>query len=405
LRFLRTLVLSLQLLAAHKLRTLLSLSGIVVGVGAVVLMVSAGRGAEKELLDRIRAMGRNLLVVNAAPARIVAGRQRQAETTTALFPADAEALVASCPAVVRASPAVSRPAVAARESRAWKTTVVGMTEDGIRIRNIPLRWGRFFDGEDDRVKRRVAVLGPTVVDNLFAGEDPVGLPLLLGRVPFEVVGVAVRRGTDPNGTDQDDVVFVPLETAMRRLMNVNYVQTILVEARSEEALVPAEAEVRETLRGRRRTSGGPDPFSIQNQAALLAAQRETARSMTLLTGTVAAISLAVGGVGILAVMLISVRERTREIGLRRALGARRRDIVLQFVAEAAILGGAGGAIGVLAGAGGSAALPALGLGGTLLSWPAAGTGFVFALSVGLVFGIYPALRAARLEPIRALRSE
>lgn len=405
MRLLRNLALSLQLLAAHRLRTLLSVSGIVVGVGAVVLMVSAGRGAEKELLDRIRAMGTNLLVVNAAPARIVAGRQRQAETTTSLFPEDAEAVAENCSAVVRASPAVSRSYVAARESRTWKTTVVGMTEDGIRIRNIPLRWGRFFDGEDDRLKRRVAVLGPTVVENLFGREDPVGQSLQLGRVPFEVVGVTVRRGTDANGTDQDDIVFIPLETAMRRLMNVSYVQAILVEARSPEALVPAEAQVLEVLRGRRRTSAGPDAFSIQNQADLLAAQRETARSMTFLTGSVAAISLAVGGVGILAVMLISVRERTREIGLRRALGARRRDIVFQFLAEAAILGAAGGAIGVLAGAGGSAALPALGLGGALLSWPAAGAGFLFSLSVGLVFGIYPALRAARLEPIRALQAE
>jgi len=402
-RFLRVLALSCSLLAAHKLRTLLSVLGVAVGVAAVLLMVSVGRGAEERLLARIRAMGTNLLVVNAAPARIVAGRARQSEIATTLFPADAQAIVDHCRWIVRSAPAVSRPYLTTRESRTWKTTVVGLPEEGLRIRNLAVRSGRAFDAEDDRVRRRVAILGPTVAGNLFGREDPVGQSFLVGRVPFEVVGVTIPRGVDANGTDQDDAVIIPLETAMRRLFNVTSIQTILLEAASLEALGAAEAEVRGLLRERRR--GHREDFTVQNQALLLAAQREASRSMKRLIGSVAGVALLVGGVGILAVMLIGVRERTREIGLRRALGARRRDVLVQFLSEALLLAGGGGVLGVLAGAAAGAAVSALGLADTRLSWPAGAFGFGFALAVGLVFGIYPAARAARLEPVRALRAD
>lgn len=403
MKLLRILALSCGLLAAHPLRTALSVGGVAVGVAAVIVMASVGRGAEERLLARIRAMGTNLIVVNAAPARIVAGRARQSETATNLFPADAQALAERCRWVVRAAAAVSRPFVAAHESRTWKTTVVGLPEDGFRIRNLAIRSGRAYDADDDRTRRRVAVLGPTVAGHLFGRDDPVGRSFLVGRVPFEVVGVSAPRGVDANGTDQDDVVLIPLETAMRRLFNVTSVQTILLEAVSLEALGAAEAEVRDVLRERRR--GKADDFSLQNQALLLCAQRDASRSMKLLTGSVAGVALLVGGVGVLAVMLIAVRERTREIGLRRALGARRRDVLVQFLAEAAFLAGGGGALGVLAGAAASAAVPALGLAPTRLSWTAGAVGLGFSLAVGLVFGLYPAARAARLEPVRALRAE
>ena len=401
----RNIVLSCEILAAHKLRTLLCVLGIVVGVGAVVLMVSAGRGAEERILDRIRTMGTNLIVINAGRTRIIAGRQRQLGVVTTLVPDDAKAIARDCLVVELAAPSTSRKLAVRFESGNTNTNVVGMTADGFRIRSIEIDLGRFFDDEESRGRRRVAVLGPTVVSNLFGDMDPVGLSFRIGRVPFEVIGVTRPKGTDANGADQDDLVIVPLETAMRRLLNATHVDTVYVRVSDADGLHRAEAEIRETLRQRHRLRGKPDDFTIQNQATLLDAERETARSMTLLVGSVAAISLMVGGVGILAVMLISVRERTREIGLRRAVGARRVDIRTQFLIESAILSGLGGTIGVVAGVTGARASAVLGYWDTLISWPAALFAFLFSVAVGVLFGLYPALRAARLEPTEALRGE
>ncbi|NOY12245.1 MAG: FtsX-like permease family protein [Deltaproteobacteria bacterium] len=379
--------------------------GIIVGVGAVVIMVAAGKGAEKRILDRIRDMGTNLVVVNAGQTRIVAGRQRQMATVTTLIPDDARAIVTDCPSVRLAAPAASKKLAARFESENANTNVVGMTPDGFRIRNIKIAAGRFFDAEESRGRRRVAILGPTVVRNLFSGNDPIGQKIRIGRVPFEVIGVTRPKGTDANGADQDDLISVPLTTAMRRLFNVTYIDRIYVQAVNADALYQAEKEIRNILRQHHRLREKPDDFTIQNQAALLKTERETSREMTLLVGSVSGISLLVGGIGILAVMLISVRERTGEIGLRRAVGALKRDIRNQFLLEAAILSGAGGLLGVLLGVSGALTLSRLGYWETVISWPSAGVGFLFSASLGIVFGIYPALRAADLEPIEALRAE
>jgi putative ABC transport system permease protein len=219
------------------------------------------------------------------------------------------------------------------------------------------------------------------------------------------MGVAVSRGMDVNGQDQDDLIVVPLETAMRRILNLTYVQTIYVQARGSQVLDGAEEEIAALLRQRHRLEGKPDDFTIQNQATVLETERETTGSMTLLISSVAGISLIVGGVGILAVMLMSVRERTPEIGLRRAVGALRRDIRTQFVLESAMLAGTGGVAGVVGGIGLSLAVSVLGYWPTVISWPAAAVAFGFSVAVGVVFGLYPAMRAAKLEPIQALRSE
>jgi len=279
-----------------------------------------------------------------------------------------------------------------------------MAREGFAIRNIRLASGRFFVPEEDRARRRLAVIGPTVAENLFPGIDPIGLQFRIGRVPFEVIGVTEPKGVDFNGLDLDDVIFVPLGTAMRRLLNVPYVQAVYVQAKNAQVLHSAESEITQLLRQRHRLRDELDDFTIQNQATLLAAEWETARSMTLLTSSVAGISLLVGGVGILAVMLISVRERTMEIGLRRALGAGRRDIRTQFLTESMILSLAGGLLGVIGGIAAALGLSLLGYWDAVISWPAAALGFVFSVSVGIVFGIYPAIRAAELEPIDALRA-
>ena len=400
----RNVALSCEILAAHKLRTLLSVTGIVVGIATVILMVSAGRGAERQMLDRIRDMGTNLVVVSAGQTKIIAGRQRQTATVTTLQIDDSKAIAEQCPSVELAAPSIGKKLSTRWEAENANTNVVGITADGLRIRNIKVDSGRSFDAEENRARRRVALLGPTAAANLFGRNDPLGLHIRIGRVPFEIIGTTVAKGMDANGVDQDDLILVPLGSALRRLFNVDHVDTIYIRARAADLLDRAEEEIRALLRQRHRLRGGPDDFTIQNQATLLATERELARSLTLLVGSVAGISLGVGGVGILAVMLISVRERTPEIGLRRALGATRGDIRIQFLLESALLAGAGGVIGVVVGIAGALAVSRLGYWQTLVSWPAALGGLGFSVAVGLAFGIYPAVRAADLEPIDALRS-
>ncbi|MCU0871827.1 MAG: ABC transporter permease, partial [Pirellulaceae bacterium] len=377
----KNIALSCEILAAHKLRTLLSVTGIVVGIATVVLMVAAGRGAEKQILDRIRDMGTNLIAVNAGQTRIVAGRQRQISLVTTLEIDDAKAVAQQCPAVVLAAPAISKKLSVRWESENAITTVIGLAPDGFAVRNIAIRSGRPFDAEDDRTRRRVAVLGPTVAQNLFGQQDPLGLDIRIGRAPFEVIGLADAKGMDANGLDQDDLILVPLGTAMRRLFNVDHIDTIYAQARSAELLDAAEAQISDLLRQRHRLRDRPDDFTIQNQATLLAAERETAQAMTLLIGSVAGISLLVGGIGILAVMLISVRERTSEIGLRRALGATRREVRLQFLFESGLLAGSGGILGVVAGVTTAMLVSRLGYWQTVISWPTAAVGFIFSVAV------------------------
>ena len=401
----RNLSLSLEILAAHKLRTLLSVTGVVVGVGAVVVMVAAGRGAERALLEGIRAMGTNLILVSAGQTRIVAGRARQTSTVTTLMPEDGDAISARCASVVRVAPVQSKKLAVRFEDTTVNTTILGTTPEGLSIRNIEFASGRSFYDAEERALARVAVVGPTVERELFAGVDPVGARVRVGRVPFEVIGATAPRGLDLAGVDQDDIIFIPLRTAMRRVLNVPHVQSLYVQVRSAERMWPAEEEVRMVLRERHRLGDKPDDFTIQNQLTLLEAERETSRSLTLLIGSVAAISLFVGGVGILAVMLIAVRERTTEIGLRRALGARRSDIRLQFVVESVLVAGVGGVLGIASGALVARLLVAATRWQMEISWPVTVLALVFSCGLGVVFGLYPAVRAAELEPIAALRAE
>jgi putative ABC transport system permease protein len=397
--------LSVEILAANKLRTFLSVIGMVVGIASVVLMVSAGKGAQKRILDRIRNMGTNLIVVNAGQTQIIAGRQRQMTTVKSLVLQDGEAMARECPSVALVSPFVSKKLTVRWEDQTANTLAVGMAATGFSIRNFEAARGRLFSGEEDRALKRVAVLGPTIARNLFGEANAIGLSIRIGRVPFEVIGVTASKGIDQNGTDQDDLIIVPLGTAMRRLLNVTYVQSVYVQARDTASMGKTESEIRELLRIRHRLRGKPDDFTIQNQETLLATEREASESMTVLIGSVAGISLLVGGVGILAVMLIAIRERRGEIGLRRALGARCRDIRVQFLIESVLLAGTGGATGVLVGIGFAHGLSAMGYWETLISWPSAAMAFGFSAILGVFFGMYPASRAAGLEPIEALRAE
>ncbi len=397
--------LSLALLAAHKLRTLLSVAGIVVGVAAVILMVSVGRGAEASVLARIRAMGTDMVMVTAAPPRMQAGRERQGDVVASLLPGDVAALLAECGGVLRAAGAIEKSMSARFDANNITTLVQGLAPAGREIRGFSLQAGRFSDEDDERVRRRIAVIGPVVARNLFGSEDPIGQSIRLGPVPFEVVGLTRPRGADASGLDQDNIVLVPLETGLRRLFNVSYLRTIYLQAKDSDTLPALEADAREVLRRRRRLGDSqPDPFKILNQATLLASERDAGRAMTLLIGSVAAIALLVGGIGILAVMTMTVRERIREVGLRRALGARRRDILVQFLIEATIMASVGGVLGSLVGLVGTVAIAAAGVWSTAVSWPAVGIALVTSVGIGIVFGIHPARNAANLPPVVALRA-
>jgi putative ABC transport system permease protein len=405
-RLARSLLLSLQLLVAHPLRTALSVSGLLAGVAAVIVMVAIGQGAERRLLERVQAMGTNLLVVSAAPAQRVAARPRQVAVHTMLRSEDAAAIEQESALAVASAPAVNQGMVVRWEGVNTTTTVTGTTDEGLQMRNISAARGRVFEDHEDHERRRVALVGPTVVRSLFGGADPVGRVVRIGNVPFDVIGVARARGVDPNGADLDDVVVVPLETAMRRLLNIPYVHAVFVQAPSSADLDGLEHDVREILKGRYPgRSGMLDLFVVQNQTTLLRTERGAARAMNQLIVSVSVLALLAGGVGIVAMMLIAVRERTREIGLRRALGAKRRDIRLQFMLESTMLAAGGGLAGVVVGLAAAAGAAALGPWDLAVSWPAAGAGVACSTILGFVVGVIPAARAARLEPIAALRAE
>ncbi|HUF28713.1 MAG TPA: ABC transporter permease [Gemmatimonadaceae bacterium] len=396
--------LSARLLGAHRLRTALSASGLIAGVATVMVMVALGRGAERRVVERVRALGTDLLVVTAAPAPRIAGRARQVATTTQLRPADAPAILEEVLRARAAAPAVHRTLVVRANGRNTTVAVTGTTPEGLRIRGISAARGRVHDDHEERERRRVAVIGPILAATLFGTDDPIGRDLRIGNVPFEVVGVARSRGVDPGGADLDNALAIPLETALRRVVNVPYVDALYVQGRGTAELEALEADVRAMLRARHRIRDGvPEAFNVQNQAVILRTERAAARALDQLTVGVAALAVVVGGIGILAVMLISVRERTREIGLRRALGARRSDIRTQFVTESVLLAVAGGVGGVALGVLITLAGAALASWSLVIPWSAAALSVAASALLGIGVGTVPATRAARLEPIAALR--
>jgi len=406
-RLFKSIRISQKTLAAHKLRTALALLGIIIGVSATIIMVAVGRGAQVEVLSKIERMGTNLLIVNAGEMRVFAGRLRQVGNVTTLTLQDAKALREECPSVVLSAPVQNRKLQVKYGDLSTNTSVVGTTPDFHDIRNFRLQRGSFFSDEDNLASRRVAILGKTVIKNLFGDEDPLGQSIRIVNIPFEVIGILEEKGINIDGVDEDDQIFIPIDTALRRVFNLTYVNAIYIRARDELLMDKAVEEIKEALRERHRLNKAskPDDFTIQSQREILKAKKETTETFTVLVGSIAAISLFVGGLGILAIMLIAIRERANEIGLRMAVGASRKDIMTQFVLEASILGVGGGLVGILLGI----------LGGLFVrigtSWAVSispssiALAFGFSLVVGLFFGVYPARRASMLDPIEALRSE
>ncbi|MHB1191456.1 MAG: ABC transporter permease [Longimicrobiales bacterium] len=407
MKLVRSLRISARQLGAHRTRTGLALLGIVIGVSAVIAMVAVGHGARQDVMARVEAMGTDLIVVTPAQVRVSGARAQVRGTVTTLVPSDAEAIAGGIPQVVAVAPWASRRMPVKYEGSASTTNILGVTPDVVDVLNLRVASGSFYTEREELTGGRTVVLGPSVARALFGDEPAVGRRIQIGTVPFEVLGVLVARGADLSGADQDDVVMIPLRTALRRVMNQEWLGGIYLSARSDAEMAEAAEQVRWLLRERHRLDrrDADDDFELQTQAEIMAAHQEIGDTFTTLVGGIAAVSLLVGGVGILAVMLMSVRERTREIGLRLAVGARRRDVRTQFLAEALMLGTGGGVAGIVLGLAAAAALAAA------TAWPIAVEplsvilSFSFSLATGVFFGVYPAYRASLLDPVESLRSE
>ncbi|MFO7946999.1 MAG: ABC transporter permease [Armatimonadota bacterium] len=403
LRMFRVIRAGWRALGANKTRTLLAMLGITIGVGAVVAVVSIGEGTQREIDRAIEAFGTNLLVITPGETRISAGRSQRASTVTTLTAEDAEAIAQELHDVELAVPAATKKMELSWEGVTAETTVVATTPGFQDARNFHASQGQFITERMERIRGRDVVLGQTVVDALFGESDPLGARVRVGRAPFEVVGVMEIKGLDISGQDQDDQVFIPLSTGQRRLFNIAHVNTIYAKIRSGRSLADAQKEIEALLRERHRLrDNADDDFTVQNQSEIIEAQQQISGSFTLLLTSVGGISLLVGGVGILAVMLMSVRERTREVGLRRAVGATRRDILVQFLTEAAVLSVVGSLAGVVLGVAGAAVTASLTQWAMAFSLPAALGAVIVSAAIGIIFGIHPARQASLQNPVEAL---
>lgn len=406
MRFLRNLRCSVRALLAHRLRVGLVLSSVAMGVAAVVLTSALGKGAEGEVLRGIEALGTNLLVVRPAEVKRLVARKTVRGLTTTLKMEDVEA-IAELALVAAAVPAAEGTLRVKAGAGAVVTTVLGTTPAFPEARQFQVRGGRFFDEEDERAARRVAVLGARIEERLFPDEDPVGRWIRIRGVPFEVVGVLEAKGVLPDGSDEDNQVVIPLRTALRRVFNTTWLSTVFVSVRDPERMDETQTEIAGLLRERHRLdrNNKPDDFAVQNKTRFLAAQRETIESLTLLTSGLAAIALLVGGTGIFALLLLSIKERTGEIGLRRAVGARPRDILVQFLAEATVLALGGWIAGAAAGALGAGAVAWGTDWKVAVPFEALLASLAMASITGLGFGAFPARKASLLPPIQALSAE
>ena len=392
-------------MVSNKLRTFLTLLGIIIGVGAVIAMVSLGFGVKESIKDNISKLGSNLLMVSAGGRTATGARLAAGEGARLTFD-DMLAIEKQVDGIAGISASVNTSYQLVAGNQNWTSRVEGTTPSNFAIQNYELEDGRLFTERDMNSRARVAVIGKTVADTLFPGDNPVGQIMRVKKAPFQVIGVLKPKGSSGMGQDQDDTVIIPLTTAQNRMMGITHVQRITVQAENENVINDVQAEVEQVLRTRHKIKDGDyDDFTISNMAAIMDTMMETANSITLLLGCIAAISLLVGGIGIMNIMLVSVTERTREIGIRKALGATYNNILLQFLIEAMVIGVVGGFLGVVIGVIASYGISSFAGWNTVISWWAIVVAVVFSVGIGLFFGIYPARKAALLDPIDALRYE
>ena len=402
-----TIAVALEALGANKLRSFLTMLGIVIGVAAVITMVALGRGAQQSVNERIAALGTTLLTVVPGQAR-TAGSIASAADRAPLTLDDAQALVDRAVDVAAVQPEMSRQLQVQYGDRNTNTTIVGTSANYLEVRKFSLDAGRMFTNADDAAKRRVVVLGSQVVDDLGipSAQSVVGGEVRINSVQFDVIGVLASKGQGAGFGNPDDQVLIPIQTARYRLMGGTRIRTINLLAPSEAEIPLTMAEVEKVLRREHRLRAGQDDdFTIRNQSDFLATLGETTQVFTLLLAGIAAVSLLVGGIGIMNIMLVSVTERTREIGIRKALGATQFNILLQFLIEALVLCMLGGMIGIGLGAGAAIVLRQTFNWNTAVGAPSIAIAFLFAAAVGIIFGVWPARRAASLDPIEALRYE
>ncbi|MGN6716971.1 MAG: ABC transporter permease [Candidatus Binatia bacterium] len=396
---------ALRALARNKLRSFLTMLGIIIGVGAVIAMVAIGEGAKRRVQEQIASLGTNLLVI--LPGTVTLGGARSgAGGRQSLVPADARAIMGEIPVVSGASPVVRQFQQVIVGDQNWGTQIQGIAPEFQQIREWQIREGRFISQADVDTVAKNALIGETVAYNLFGTEDPIGAVIRVKKIPFRIVGILAAKGQSSNGTDQDDIVMVPYTSMMKLVMGVTYIQQIIVAAVSADTTQEASTQITALLRQRHKIRpGSDDDFTIRNLSDIAEAASNSATVMALLLGSIASVSLIVGGIGIMNIMLVSVTERTREIGIRMAVGARARDIMLQFIVEAVVMAASGGLIGIFIGVGSSTLIKYLAGLPALIKPEIIAVSFLVSGTVGVFFGFYPAQKAAHLDPIEALRYE
>lgn len=400
-----TLRVALRALARNKMRTALTMLGIIIGVGAVICTVAIGEGASRQVQEALSNLGDNLVFIMAGSVN-QGGVHLGTQATKTLTVGDARAIRQQIPEVSRVSPGAGSSAQVVYGNQNWFTQVRGVSPEYLDIRRWPVQRGSAFSERDVESAAEVCLIGTTVVENLFGDEDPVGKTIRVKSLPFRVIGVLSSKGQSPFGNDQDDCLIMPYTTVQKKIAGIDWLDFISCSAASQEAIFPAQRQISSLLRDRHHLRPDEDDdFQVRSPTDLAQTQEQSGRIMTILLASIASVSLLVGGIGIMNIMLVSVTERTREIGLRMAVGATEQDVQLQFLSEALALSLIGGTVGVLAGVFG-----AIGVSG-MLQWPtripaeSIVVAVLFSAGVGIFFGYYPARKAAHLDPIEALRYE
>ena len=401
-----TLKVAIKTLTRNKMRTFLTMLGIIIGVGSVIGMIAIATGAKKKMNDRIQSSGTNMIMVFASSGKRRGGMHHGWGSIQTLTPADAEAMMEQCKYVQYASPQIRSTGRMIYKNQNWSSAVRAGNEYYLKIRNWGMASGRFYTKEDVAAKAKVCVIGDIVRDQLFGTEDPVGKVLRVEKIPFKIIGVLEKKGQEGFGGKWDDCIIIPYTTMMQRIDKKDYIRMIAASATSMKDMDKATEEITELLRYRHRIrKGADDDFHIRTQEERMERAESTSKFLTIFLGSVAGVSLLVGGINIMNIMLVSVTERIREIGIRMALGARQKDVLLQFLTESIVLSFTGGLLGVGLGYLLAWVISLIAKWDTVVSMDSVLISVIFSMCIGLFFGLYPAWKASKLNPIEALRHE